>query len=778
MTSPKQNLTDALTKRNPSVDWETRLSSPTKSALTFLERVSLWLEAPLGKLIADPRFNPLYHTGTITVFLLFVILFTGLYLTMFYPFGFTLSYQAVGNIEANLIGRVIRALHRYASDAAVIAALLHGWRTFFQDRFCGPRWLAWLTGVGMAVTVWVIGVTGYWLIWDERAQLITQSFFDIFSSFSAGKNFIFKYIVTATASTDWIFLLIVLVLHLGLSALAGLFLWWHFKRMSCAKWFPPTYWMIILFIVILVVSIVVPVGMLSPVDLTQFPDTTSLDLFYLFYLPSILKQPGWLLWGSGIFIVALIALAPWLDRRKKLAPIQLNLAQCDGCTLCERDCPYTAIKMIPRTDGAHHKFQAEIIADLCVACGVCVGSCPENALTLSLPLDPLWEGTKARVAANPSQPVRVVFTCERHALLGGRASLLGSSEADALIVPLTCVAMANPKLAEQALQAGASEVQFIGCPPEDCLNREGNVWMQQRLARERLPKLKPEFAREAKIRTDWLSPIEFMRGLKGAASPNASAYGFAPTKKHFRPMLALVIVLVAAFVFQLWLGNWTPHPFTADDSAVTIILAHRAGLPLRGVPLPSDLEAAPAESTRLTLTVDGRLALDATYPMHGAARISSIFKQVKLTPGEHHITLTLFDRADSTAAQILFDETVTLAAREILNLKYEDLLIGGDPLKGERLYYEQETGVNTGCRICHSLQPDVVLVGPSFAGIATRAATRVPGLSAEEYIHQSILEPNAFVVPGFPEGQMIQNFADLLTEEQIDDLVAFLMTLK
>jgi hypothetical protein len=62
--------------------------------------------------------------------------------------------------------------------------------------------------------------------------------------------------------------------------------------------------------------------------------------------------------------------------------------------------------------------------------------------------------------------------------------------------------------------------------------------------------------------------------------------------------------------------------------------------------------------------------------------------------------------------------------------------------------------------------------------VATRAATRIPGLTAEEYIRQSILEPDAYVVEGFPARQMLQNFDEILKNEQLDDLVAFLLTLK
>ena len=98
-----------------------------------------------------------------------------------------------------------------------------------------------------------------------------------------------------------------------------------------------------------------------------------------------------------------------------------------------------------------------------------------------------------------------------------------------------------------------------------------------------------------------------------------------------------------------------------------------------------------------------------------------------------------------------------------------------DPEAGKKLYYETALGNNASCRICHSLQEGVVLVGPSFYGVAERAASRVPGLSAEEYLRQSILEPGAYVVEGFPSGQMPPNLGDILTEQQISDIIAFLL---
>jgi len=80
------------------------------------------------------------------------------------------------------------------------------------------------------------------------------------------------------------------------------------------------------------------------------------------------------------------------------------------------------------------------------------------------------------------------------------------------------------------------------------------------------------------------------------------------------------------------------------------------------------------------------------------------------------------------------------------------------------------------CSTCHSPEPGVVVVGPSLAGIATRAETRIPGLSAEQYLRDSILNPGDYVVEGFPDA-MQRNLGDRLTAEQINDIIAFLLTL-
>lgn len=84
---------------------------------------------------------------------------------------------------------------------------------------------------------------------------------------------------------------------------------------------------------------------------------------------------------------------------------------------------------------------------------------------------------------------------------------------------------------------------------------------------------------------------------------------------------------------------------------------------------------------------------------------------------------------------------------------------------------------NLRCAQCHATVPDTVVIGPSLNGIATRAATRVEGYSAEEYIERSILIPDFYVVEGFAN-TMPTNFGKELTSEELSALVSYVMTFK
>ena len=83
----------------------------------------------------------------------------------------------------------------------------------------------------------------------------------------------------------------------------------------------------------------------------------------------------------------------------------------------------------------------------------------------------------------------------------------------------------------------------------------------------------------------------------------------------------------------------------------------------------------------------------------------------------------------------------------------------------------------TFCATCHAVRGDRVVVGPSLDGVARRAATRIPGFTAAQYLEDSIIYPDHYVVEGYVPGSMQQNFDRQLTLEEVNYLVAYLLTL-
>jgi nitric oxide reductase subunit C len=95
-----------------------------------------------------------------------------------------------------------------------------------------------------------------------------------------------------------------------------------------------------------------------------------------------------------------------------------------------------------------------------------------------------------------------------------------------------------------------------------------------------------------------------------------------------------------------------------------------------------------------------------------------------------------------------------------------------------------------GCAACHSLSPGVNIVGPTLAGMPATAAARIgspdyrgKAKDAAAYIRESIVDPNAHVLigPTYSTGGrslMPHDYGQTLKPEQVDQIVAYLLTLR
>jgi mono/diheme cytochrome c family protein len=95
-----------------------------------------------------------------------------------------------------------------------------------------------------------------------------------------------------------------------------------------------------------------------------------------------------------------------------------------------------------------------------------------------------------------------------------------------------------------------------------------------------------------------------------------------------------------------------------------------------------------------------------------------------------------------------------------------------DPIaRGPQVYREKN------CQSCHQIGTDGGTVGPPLTHIATVAEARKAGTSAEDYIRESVLDPGAYIVPGYPD-TMPRGLTRGMTQGDFDDLVRYLLTLK
>jgi coenzyme F420-reducing hydrogenase delta subunit/ferredoxin len=482
-----------------------------------LKRVYLALESWFNVSFGT-EWNPLYHLGTLSFFLFWVILVSGIYL--FIPFhgsleGAHASVEWMTHEQWYAAG-VMRSLHRYASDAVVVTVLLHLFKEFASGRYRGFRWFSWVTGIPNLWMLVTLGITGYWLVWDEMAQYVavgSAQLMDALPIFSGAmtRNFV------SGGMTDRFFILIEFLHLLGQPMLLLFMLWLHVKRLSNVNINPPRGLAVGTFIALLALSLVAPATSHAPADLGRVPTEINIDWYYLNVYPLLEYWPARQVWMFTTGLTLLLMMAPWLLPRKDGPKAVVNLDHCNGCGICFEDCPFDAITLQARTDGARYEHEVAVNPSLCGACGICAGSCPasnpfrsqRDELITGIdmpqqPVDRMRQQVRDAVDKLKGDAKIIVFGCDH----GIDVDRFDSD--DTLGIKLICSGMLPPTLVEYALKQGADGVMVTGCRQNDCYFRFGNRWTRMRFAGDRKPSLRARAERDRIL-------------IHGGAEPDAPA---------------------------------------------------------------------------------------------------------------------------------------------------------------------------------------------------------------------------------------------------------------
>ena len=282
-------------------------------AQALLQQAFMRVEALFNTAFGD-RLNPLYHLGSITFWLFWLVAGSGLYLYAFFETGVAGAYASVDALTHGqwYAGGVLRSVHRYASDAMVLTMLLHLLRHFAFDRLRGFRWFAWVSGVALIWGVYVSGINGYMLPWDRMSQFVIVASFEWLDWLPGFGGTLVRNFIYPSSVNDRFFSLLAFM-HIGIPLLVLLLMWIHVQRVPKAKTNPPRPIMLSLALTLLALALAEPaLSQGGPADLGVAPVLLRLDWFYLALFPLLYLWPLAQVWALLGAATALLAALPWL----------------------------------------------------------------------------------------------------------------------------------------------------------------------------------------------------------------------------------------------------------------------------------------------------------------------------------------------------------------------------------------------------------------------------------------------------------------------------------
>lgn len=603
------------------------------------------------------RRNPLHQSGALAVILLALLIGTGLFLLFFYRVSQPWASVAVLQGQP-WFGRWMRSLHRVASDALVLAVIVHAWRMFAQQRAWGPRALAWTSGVVLLGIVFVSGWTGYVLVWDSfgaRLAVSGAQLFDALPVLSEPTRRIFAGDEPVPAA----FFFINLFLHIALPLGAGAGLWIHLSRLARPTLAPPRTLIIAVVGALTALAVLLPLPLDGEAALLTVPASVSMDAFYAFWMPwADALSPVWA-WTGALLTLGLAAAVPRFTRRPRegaWAPSVVDPKLCTGCNQCPVDCPWDAITMQPRADG-RAGLVAQVDPARCVSCGICAGSCAPMGVgpLLRSGRDQLVALRRTLAATTETTSARHVAICCEHAA-PAHLDPLRALGADVRLVP--CAGNVHSSVVEFELRAGAPGVILYSCAPRDCRGREGPKWLHERMYNGREAELQPRVD-ISRVTSAVMAPGD----LEGTLDAYRRFTGLPVASDVLRPLWRAVAI-AAAVIALLLLRAGTLMP-VAGNAGVAVAGDH-AVLRLSWSARPERIEqcrrlsdeefnALPAHmrmrwscegrfaSYLLSARVDDRLVVSDTVRGGGLRhdRPLHLFREYALPAGAHRLAVAL-----------------------------------------------------------------------------------------------------------------------------------------
>ncbi|MEJ8569357.1 4Fe-4S binding protein [Elongatibacter sediminis] len=665
------------------------MAGPVKRLVqSGFERIGLLLERVLGG-----EGNPLAYLGALTIFLFWIVLVSGVWLFLFFRTSIDGAYDSVEYLTHGqwYFGGVMRSLHRYASDAAVVTLVLHIVHEWAGDRYRGKQWFSWITGLPLLWIVIPLGITGYWLVWDSLAQYVALTSAELLDWLPIFTDSMARNFLLAESVSNRFFTLMAFLHVIGLPLFLVFAIWLHVFRISQPSINPPRTLMAVSLLGLLALSIAFPALSQGRADLSEVPQSLGLDWYYLAAYPLTQAWSPGAVWALLAGCSLLLFIAPWLPPRRTPPVARVDLDNCNGCRRCADDCPYGAVTMQPRTDGSRYEVEAVVDPALCVSCGICVGACPtampfRKASALSPGIDlpdisalMLREELEQLASGLEGTGRVIVIGCDG----SGQLKDLADS-ATAVLMP-RCAGHIPPAYVDYILSRDLADgVLFAGCADGTCRYRLGQQWTEARIGRERDPHLRARVD-SRRVGMAWevasapaRTPAQALAELRGRLSALQADQAPAP-RPPARGWVRITARGLGAALFAVAAGAFSSWPvfelLGPEESVLSLSFSHAGQRvsecrrltqdelndlpPNMRKPMDCPRERRPL---RVELRADGEVLYQRTLEASGlwSDGESTVYARFTLPAGTHRMFVGMADSGRETGFDYRHERAVTL----------------------------------------------------------------------------------------------------------------------
>jgi cytochrome b6 len=292
------------------------------------------------------QYEVLYYTGGIAMFLFVLQFITGMVLSFYYIPYFGEAHKSIIEIVTKLnMGWFFRSLHHWGAQLAITVLFVHAFGTLLLKSYRKPRELLWVTGFILLGISIFFGLSGYLLLWDERAFAavrvatggagnlpIVGGFIKAFlrggidvTGETLTRFYAFHVSILPMITMLLIGLHILLVQHHGMSVPLSV----EKKPYRTAPFFPNVFykdtmiWLVVLGIVVSLATLLPPEIGTKADPLAPAPENIKPEWYFLFLFQTLKLFPGEIMGLNGETIAILLIsggilfffLIPFFDRK-------------------------------------------------------------------------------------------------------------------------------------------------------------------------------------------------------------------------------------------------------------------------------------------------------------------------------------------------------------------------------------------------------------------------------------------------------------------------------